>query len=56
MIKVLALFDGISCGRVALDRLNIPISEYYTSEIDKYAIENYYENFGIDHLSHLSPI
>tara|TARA_B100001778_G_scaffold334691_1_gene347172 strand:+ start:643 stop:1557 length:915 start_codon:yes stop_codon:yes gene_type:complete len=38
VIRVLALFDGISCGRVALDRLNIPISEYYSSEIDKYAI------------------
>ena len=38
MVRTLALFDGISCGRVALERLNIPITEYYTSEIDKYAI------------------
>ena len=37
-LTVLSLFDGISCGRVALERLGIPISTYYTSEIDKYAI------------------
>ena len=35
---VLSLFDGISCGRVALERLGIPIATYYTSEIDKYAM------------------
>lgn len=37
-MKVLSLFDGISCGRVALDRLNIFPDEYYASEIDKNAI------------------
>ena len=37
MVVALALFDGISCGRVALDRLGISITKYYTSEIDKYA-------------------
>jgi len=36
--KVLSLFDGISCGRVALDRLGINYETYYSSEIDKYAI------------------
>lgn len=36
-MKVLSLFDGISCGRVALDRLNI-FPEYYASEIDESAI------------------
>ena len=35
---VLSLFDGISCGRVALARLNIPITAYYASEIDPKAI------------------
>ena len=35
---VLSLFDGISCGRVALDRANIDVTTYYASEIDKYAI------------------
>ena len=36
-IKVLSLFDGISCARVALDRLGYAV-EYYAREIDKYAI------------------
>ena len=34
---VLSLFDGISCGRVALERAGIPITRYYASEIDKNA-------------------
>lgn len=38
-ITVLSLFDGISCGRVALQRANIPVKKYYASEIDKYAIQ-----------------
>lgn len=38
-IKVLSLFDGISCARVALDRLGFKDVEYYASEIDKYAIQ-----------------
>jgi len=38
MINVLSVFDGMSCGRIALERQNIPITSYYASEIDKYAI------------------
>ena len=38
-MNVLSLFDGMSCGRIALDRLNIPVTSYYASEIDKYAIQ-----------------
>lgn len=38
-MKVLSLFDGISCGRVALGRAGISVEEYYASEIDKYAIK-----------------
>lgn len=37
-MRVLSLFDGVSCGKVALDRAGIPVTEYYASEIDKYAI------------------
>jgi len=37
-IRVLSLFDGISCGHVALERVSLPIEVYYASEIDKYAI------------------
>lgn len=38
-MRVLSLFDGISCGYVALERAGIPIEEYYASEIDKHAIK-----------------
>lgn len=38
-MKVLSLFDGISCGYVALERAGIPIDVYYASEIDKHAIK-----------------
>lgn len=37
-MRILSLFDGISGGRVALERAGIPIEIYYASEIDKYAI------------------
>ena len=36
-INVLSLFDGISCGRLALDRAGISVGNYYASEIDNYA-------------------
>lgn len=38
-IKVLSLFDGISCGKVALERAGIHIEEYVAFEIDKSAIQ-----------------
>ena len=44
-MKVLSLFDGISCAAVALERLKIPIEAYYTSEIDPYAIRISRYNF-----------
>jgi len=36
---ILSLFDGISCGQVALERAGIKVDKYYASEIDKYAIQ-----------------
>ena len=36
-MNILSLFDGISCGRVALERAGIQVDKYYASEIDKYA-------------------
>lgn len=36
-LKVLSLFNGISCGRVALQRAGIPVERYVSYEIDKYA-------------------
>lgn len=38
-MNVLSLFDGVSCGRLALDRAGIECDKYYASEIDKYAIK-----------------
>ena len=38
-INVLSLFDGISCGQVALQRANIEVENYYAYEIDQYSYE-----------------
>ncbi len=35
----MSLFDGISCGKVALDRAGIKVKNYYASEIDEYAMQ-----------------
>jgi DNA-cytosine methyltransferase len=37
-INVLSLFDGMSCGQIALERAGIKVANYYASEIDKKAI------------------
>ena len=42
---VLSLFDGMSCGQIALRELGIKIDKYYASEIDKFAIHNTMVNF-----------
>ena len=44
-LNVLGLFDGMSCGQIALSKLSIPVSKYYASEIDKYAIQITQKNF-----------
>lgn len=44
-MRVLSLFDGISCGRVALDRLGIPIERYVASEIEPNAIKISQKNY-----------
>ena len=38
-MKILSLFDGISCARVALERAGIEVESYYASEIDEYAMQ-----------------
>lgn len=38
-MNVLSLFDGMSCGRIALERAGIEVNNYYASELDKYAIK-----------------
>ena len=44
-LNVLSLFDGISCGRLALERAGIPIEKYYASEICDYSIKIAKKNF-----------
>lgn len=38
-MNILSLFDGMSCGQIALNRAGIKYDNYYASEIDKYAIK-----------------
>ena len=38
-MNVLSLFDGMSCGQQALERIGIKVDNYFASEIDKYAIQ-----------------
>lgn len=44
-MKILSLFDWISCARVALDRAWISVETYYASEVDKYAIQIAQKNY-----------
>jgi DNA-cytosine methyltransferase len=44
-MNVLSLFDGMSCGQLALQRAGIQVENYFAAEIDKYAIQVTQENF-----------
>ena len=44
-MNVLSLFDGISCGRIALDRAGIQYGRYFASEIDEYCIQIVNKNY-----------
>lgn len=44
-MNVLSLFDGISCGRVALERAGIQVDNYFASEIDPSAIKIASKNY-----------
>lgn len=44
-INVLSLFDGISCGQIALQRAGIRVDKYFASEIDKHAIKVTQHNY-----------
>ena len=44
-MKILSLFDGISCGRLALERVGLPVEQYDAFEIDRYAITISKKNF-----------
>ena len=44
-LKVLSLFDGISCGMVALERAGISVKRYVAYEIDQYATQISKKNY-----------
>ena len=44
-VEVLSMYDGMSCGHIALDKLGAEITTYYATEIDKYAIQTTQHNF-----------
>jgi len=44
-MNILSLFDGISCGRVALERAGIEVDNYYASEMDEHAIKISRKNY-----------
>ena len=44
-MNVLSLFDGMSCGQIALERAGIKVDKYYASEIKKHAIKVTMENY-----------
>ncbi|NBU48376.1 MAG: hypothetical protein EBS34_13250, partial [Flavobacteriales bacterium] len=43
--NVLSLFDGMSCGQIALNKLGVQYENFYASEIDKHAIKVTQHNF-----------
>ena len=58
-MKVLSLFDGMSCGQLALQKLGIKVDTYYASEIDKYAMQvaqtNFPDTIQVGDISKLDP-
>tara|TARA_R110000772_G_scaffold70433_2_gene154925 strand:+ start:21788 stop:22663 length:876 start_codon:yes stop_codon:yes gene_type:complete len=44
-LRILSLFDGMSCTQIALKNLDIKVDKYYSSEIDKYAMIVTQKNF-----------
>ena len=44
-MNVLSLFDGISCGRIALDKAGIEVTNYFSSEVDKHAVKVSDDNY-----------
>lgn len=44
-LNVCSLFDGMSCGQIALERAGVPVNAYYASEVDKYAVQTAKKNY-----------
>jgi len=58
-MNVLSLFDGMSCGQIALDQLGIPVDKYFAAEIDKHAIKvakaNYPDTIHLGDVRDIQP-
>lgn len=56
-MNVLSLFDGMSCGQLALNKANIKYNNYFTAEIDKFCIQvtklNYPDTINLGDVSHI---
>ena len=56
-MKILSLFDGMSAGRIALERAGFEVEEYYASEIDKYAVQVSKDNYpDIIHIGDVTQV
>ena len=44
-VEVMSMYDGMSCGHIALDKLGVEIASYRATEIDKYAVQATRANF-----------
>ena len=44
-VEVLSMYDDMSCGHIALDKLGAEITAYYATEIDKYAVQTTQHNY-----------
>ena len=44
-LEVLSMYDGMSCGHIALDKLGAHVDRYYATDIDKYAIQTTLTNY-----------
>lgn len=56
-MNVLSVFDGMGCGRIALERAGIKVDNYYASEIDKYAIQIAKKNYpDIIHIGDVTKV
>ena len=55
-MNVLSLFDGMSCGRIALKKLGVNVDNYYSSEVDKFAIKVADTNHPEDTINRLGDV
>ena len=56
-MNVFSCFDGMGCARIALDRLGIPVNNYFAAEIDKYAMQIAAKNYhDIQHVGDITKL